>query len=161
MKTDEKRGELKDFKGFSMRLTAFEGSFRMWFTLGCTILGVSTAFVQRSRDAPGDRDPYTRSSPARNLMLPSENECRSCKIHAKSMKIHENPWFLVRFCTVTRPIYEGEFIFRPSSAAPRCEVFTFCFEDAVAKIPERMSEKVFCFVKSAVEVSSFGSSYVC
>lgn len=52
----------------------------MWFTLGCTFLGVSTAFVQRS-----------------------------------------------------------------------CEVFTFCFEDAVAKIPERMSEKVFCFVKSAVQ----------
>ncbi|CAJ1399858.1 unnamed protein product [Effrenium voratum] len=52
----------------------------MWFTVGCTFLGVGTAFVQRS-----------------------------------------------------------------------CEVFTFCFEDAVAKIPERMSEKVFSFVKSAVE----------
>lgn len=52
----------------------------MWFTVGCTFLGVSTAFVQRS-----------------------------------------------------------------------CEVCTFCFEDAVSKIPERMSEKVFCFVKSAVQ----------
>jgi len=52
----------------------------MWFTLGCTFLGVGTYFVQRS-----------------------------------------------------------------------CEIGTFCFEDAVAKIPERMTEKVFCFVKKHVE----------
>ncbi|CAE7411692.1 FKS1 [Symbiodinium natans] len=52
----------------------------MWFTLGCTFLGVGTYFAQRS-----------------------------------------------------------------------CEIGTFCLEDAVAKIPERMSEKVFCFVKKHVQ----------